>query len=250
MELEFVPLLRIQRNLYRLPRGRGRFEAYLRTMVDARTGDLDLPLVDMNPMGKDHVPALLDRLLALDADAVGAAAAAAAQPATADVPGVFRAGLVVADDARGGWTNRYCNELSHRFEGTALYKRGWIVGLLWTREAPSENAVRDEVLTAIHRVAHIRRHGAATTIAAMLEQEGAAMAAAGCVGPALEPDDLAYTRQVIEPYLAASDRATVVACLDGDEAARTLGYRPLGFSRRAGLALALDTARRRQPARS
>ena len=52
MELEFVPLLGIQRDIYRLPRGRERFEAYLHTMVDSRTGDLALPLVDMNPMGR------------------------------------------------------------------------------------------------------------------------------------------------------------------------------------------------------
>ena len=246
MELEFVPLLEIQRNLYRLPRGRERFEAYLRTMVDPRTGDLDLPLVDMNPMGKEHLPALLDRLLALDAEAVGAAAAAAARPATADLPGAFRIGLVVADDARGGWTDRHCVDLGHRFEGEAFYKRGWIVGLLWTSELPAETAVRHEVLTSVHRLAHVRRHGPATTIAAMLEQEGEAMAAAGCVEPALDPDDLAYTRQVIGPYLAASDRPTVVACLYGDEAASKLGYPPLGFSPQAGLALALYTARRRR----
>ena len=84
----------------------------------------------------------------------------------------------------------------------------------------------------------------------MLKQEGEAMAAAGCDEPALDPDDLAYTREIIEPWLAASDRPTVVACLYGDEAARRLGYRPLGFSPRAGLALALDAARRRQAARS
>ncbi len=250
MELEFVPLLGIQRDLYRLPRGRERFEAYLRTMVDPRTGDLELPLVDMNPMGKEHVPALLDRLLALDAEVVGAAAAAAARPATADVAGAYRVGLVMADDARGGWTDRHCVELGHRFEGGALYRRGWIVGLLWTSEPPTETAVRHEVLTSIHRLAHVRRRGPATTIAAMLEQEGEAMAAAGCVEPALDRDDLAYTREVIRPYLAASDRPTVVACLHGDGAAAKLGYPPLGFSSRAGLALALDTARRRRAAQS
>ncbi len=249
MELEFVPLLGIQRELYRLPRGRERFEAYLRTMVDPRTGDLELPLVDMNPMGKEHLPLLVDRLLELDAEAVGAAAMAAAQPATADVAGSFRVGLVVADDARGGWTDRCSNELGHRFEGGALYKRGWIVGLLWTSERPSQTAVRHEVSTCIHRLAYIRRRGPATTIAAMLEQEGEAMAAAGCDEPSLDPDDLAYTREVIEPYLAASDRATVVACLYGDEAARKLGYPPLGFSARAGLAVALEAARRRRAAR-
>ena len=40
-------------------------------MVDPRTGDLDLPLVDMNPMGKEHLPPLL----ALDAAAAGAVSA-------------------------------------------------------------------------------------------------------------------------------------------------------------------------------
>ena len=246
MELEFVPLLGVQRDIYRLPRGRERFEAYLRTMVDAGTGDLDLPLVNMNPMGKDRVPLLLDRLLDLDADAVGAAATAAAQPAVADVAGVYRVGLVVADDAGGGWTDRHGTELDHRFGGEALYKRGWIVGLLWTREIPSETRVRHEVTTCIHRLAHIRRYGPATSISAMLEQEGEAMAAAGCIEPALDADDLAYTRQIIEPYLAASDRPTVVACLYGDETARKLGYPALGFSSGAGLALALDTARSRR----
>ena len=219
-------------------------------MVDPRTGDLDLPLVDMNPMGKEHLPALLDRLLEMGAETIGAAATAAARPATADVPGAFRVGLVVADDARGGWTDRHCVELGHRFEGGALYRRGWIVGLLWSSESPSEAAVRHEVLTSVHRLAHVRRRGPATTIGAMLEQEGEAMAEAGCDEPALDPDDLAYTREVIGPHLAASDRATVVACLYGDEAAGKLGYPPLGFSPRAGLALALDTARRRRAARS
>ena len=47
-----------------------------------------------------------------------------------------KVGLVVADDARGGWTDRYCSEFSHRFEGKALDKRGGIVGILWASETP------------------------------------------------------------------------------------------------------------------
>ena len=247
MELEFVPLLRIQRELYDQPRGMERFRSYLRTMVDARTGDLELPLVAMNPMGKDHVPALLDRLLAVDADGAGAVAmrAAAERPATRRVSGRYRVALVVADDAHGGWTNRYQSEFDQRFEGTALYKRGWITAVLWTSEEPSAEAAGREVATAVHRFAHVRRHGPATTLKAMLAQEGEAMASAGCREPALDADDLAYTRETMAPYLVRGDRPTAVACLYGDEAARELGYPPLGFSARAGLALALDAARRR-----
>ena len=188
------------------------------------------------------MPTLLETMIGFEADAVAQAAMASADAVVADVPGRFKVGLVVADDARGGWTDRYCSEFSHRFEGKALYKRGWIVGILWTSETPSEESVRGEILTAIHRVAHIQQQGPAASLGDMLDQEGAAMAAAGCGEPTLEPDDLAYTREIITPCLGAMDRPTVMACLFGDEAAHTLGYRPHGLSARAGFALALHDA--------
>ena len=53
-----------------LPRGMERFREYIKTMTDAETGDLALPLVAMNPMGKDHVPALIDDYLALGAETI------------------------------------------------------------------------------------------------------------------------------------------------------------------------------------
>ncbi len=223
-----------------------RFRAYLRTMVDANTGDLELPLVAMNPMGKDHVAVLLDSLMGVDADAVAEAAVAAVRQHLKDEPGRFRVSVVVADDAHGGWTNRYASEFSHRFEEMALYKRGWVIGILWTSETSTLTTVRQEVVAAVHRAAHIQRHGAARTLREMLEQEGEAMALAGCAEPELGTDDLLYTRQVLEPLLDASDRATVMACLFGDDAANALGYRPHGLSHRAGLALALHQARSNQ----
>ena len=76
MTLTFLPLLHVQRELYALPRGMERFREYIRTMTDADTGDLALPLVAMNPMGKDHVPALIDAYLALEAERVAAEATA------------------------------------------------------------------------------------------------------------------------------------------------------------------------------
>jgi hypothetical protein len=152
-------------------------------------------------------------------------------------------GLVVADDAHGGWTNRYAYEFSHRFEERALYKRGWVESLLWTSEVPTPAMVREEVLTSIHRAAYTQRHGAAKSLADMLRQEGRAMAAAGSVEPSLEPEDLTYTRTILEPLLEATDRATAMACLFGDAAANALGYRAQGLSHRAGLALALQQAR-------
>ena len=246
MAFSFVPLLRIQRELYAMPRGMDRFREYIRTMTDADTGDLALPLVAMNPMGKDHVPALIDDYIALGAEEI---AEQAVRSVIAKTDVSYRVGLVVSDDLKGGWTNRWTSEFSHRIEGGAILKRGWVVGLLWTSEPASAQNVRDTVLTAIYRAEYLQHHAAPRTLGEMLEQEGYAMARAGCTTPQLDDDDLAYTRSVIKPHLGAADRATVIACLFGDPAAKALGYAPQGLSERAGLALALSNARTESLAR-
>ncbi len=243
MNLEYIPLLHVQRDLYRLPRGWERFQEYLATMVDPETRDIKLPLSGMNPMGKDHIPALLDQYLALEADQVAAQITTEALSDLAEVPGDMKVALVISDDAQGGWTNRYSTEFSHRFEPQAYLKRGWLVGILWTSESPSVATLREAVLTTMYRFAYIHHHGFAHTLGEMLAQEGYAMARAGCTGPRLDSEELAYTKMVIEPHLSTTSYPLLIACLFGDEGANSLGYQPPGLSHRAGLALALEMAR-------
>lgn len=246
MKLEFVPLLQVQRDLYDMPRGMERFREYLRTMIDAQTRDLKLPLVAMNPMGKDHVAPFLDRLLEMQAERAAADASVEGAALFAEEPGEYRVCLVVSDDLKGGWTNRHASELGYRFEQGAYYKRGWIPAILWTSETYTTERVREEVLLCVARAAHVERHGAAHTLAERLDQEAYAMRIAGSTTPVLAPDDLAYTREVIAAHLGTSDMPTAIAALFGDAAARELGHPPLGLSPRAGLAVALAMANERR----
>jgi hypothetical protein len=238
MRLEYLPLLKLQRDLYDIPRGFERFREYLRTMTDPESGDLKLPLVGMNPMGKDHLPPFLDHLLAIDADGVAARAVAEVESDLRDEPGDYRACLVVSDDLKGGWTNRYASEYSYRFEQRAYYRRAWLAAILWTSETYDTAMIREELLQCVYRVVYLQRHGVPRTLGDMLAQESYAMRNAGASTPRLDDDDLAYTRDVLREYSGATDRATVFAALFGDGAARDLGYPPLGLSARAGLALA------------
>lgn len=242
MQLKYLPLLQIQRDLYQLPRGFERFQEYLRTLIDTSTGDIKFPLSAMNPMGKEHLLPFLENLLALHADQLGAEAMLAAQAKLFAEAGEYKVCLVVSDDLKGGWTNRYAMEFGYRFQQQAYYKRGWIATLLWTGEIYSTNMIREEVLMCIHRAAYVQRHGYAHTLGEMLAQEGYVMRHAGATIPRLEPEDLEYTRAVLAPCLTHNDQPTTIASLFGDEAARQLGYPPLGLSPRAGLALALANA--------
>ena len=226
-----------------MPRGGERFRAYLRTMIDPHTRDLRLPLVNMNPMGKEHVPRLIDELLDLDADEVARQALERAAAVQHAVAGSFRVALVVVDDSGGGWTNRYTNDYANRFATRPLFSRGWLTATVWTGDAPSRARAGEEVATVVHRAAYLLGHGDAAALGGMLAQEGYAMATAGCRQPAPEADELAYTREVLRPLLQRRDRPTVMACLYGDRAAQSLGYPPQGLSDYAGLALALHQAR-------
>ena len=135
MNLEYVPLLRVMRNLHSIPRGMKRFRHYLRMIFPPdENADQLIPLLAMNPMGKDHVTALLDAYLAMDADGIGARVTAEAAARLADVPGNFKVGLVVADDLLGGGTNRYDCEFTLRFGPDHLRsRRGEVTGRLSSR---------------------------------------------------------------------------------------------------------------------
>ena len=255
MKIEYVSLLQVQRDIYRTPRGMQRFAEYLevlRSGLADRT--LPVPLIGINPMAREHVDAHLDRLLELDADGLGARAAAEVAAQLAGVPGDFKLSVVVGDDARGGGTNRADYEFDLRF-GVPKYRDragprklpDWRAAFLWSSEPPAERAVREAVRSVALRAAYGAAHPPAITIRDMMAQEGWVMARAGCEGPVLDPEDLAYTREALVPHLDAADKRTAIECLFGDSAARSLGFTPRGLSPWAGLALALHDARAEIP---
>ena len=188
MNLDYVPLLRVMREILGIPRGQPpdfngmkRFRHFVRRIFPRKkNGEIDenavylIPLLAINPMAKDHVTALLDAYLAMDGDGMAVRVAAEVAARYADVPGDFKVGLVVADDLMGAGTNRYENQFAFRFGPAQLPSGGlkrsrwlkdvWLTGVLWSSERPSERAVREAILTAAHRVAYMHRHGVARNL--------------------------------------------------------------------------------------
>jgi hypothetical protein len=115
MNLDYVPLLRVMREIQGIPRGQQpdfngmkRFRHFVRRIFPRkRSGEIDenavylIPLLAINPMAKDHVTELLDAYLAMDADGIGARVAAEVSARLADVPGDFKVCLIVLDDLMG-----------------------------------------------------------------------------------------------------------------------------------------------------
>lgn len=238
MDLAHLPLLEIQRDLYTIPRGMERFRTYLATMTGVYGDDIVLPLMTMNPMAKDHVPAMIASLLAMDAESIAASAVEEASRRIPEPSQRLQVGLVATDDAQGGWTNRTFTEMSLRFDSSRYRRRGFVVVPLWTSESWTPESIRTAVLAAIYRAAHAIRHGDPKTLGEMVDQEGRTASFAGLHEGALDADDIAYSRAVIASHRDSTHMPVQVACLYGDAIAKALGYDPLGLSDHAGYAVA------------
>ena len=242
MKVTYLPVLATLRELYVQPRDMHRFRDYIGKLTGG-TGDIVLPIGVANPMAREHAVARIDEWLALDAEAIGAAAATTAAQRLARIPGdvEIKAAVVLADDVGGGWTNRFTTEAAVRFPGRGALKRPFATALVWTSQSPDAERLRGEVLAAIYRVAHQQRHGLSTSLAAMLTQEGRAEVFAGAQ-PNLQGAELAAAQRTIAEIGPNPAYPTTFACLYGDEAAAQLGYQPLGLPARAGFDVALADA--------
>ncbi|MBC5803499.1 MAG: hypothetical protein GIX03_11005 [Candidatus Eremiobacteraeota bacterium] len=226
LQLELVPLLQTQRQIYDIPLGMERFKRYLRTML-GEDGALRFPLPLMNPMGKAHVAAKLDELLAISAEGVAHRALHEAASRLSDHDGALRVALVLADDA-GGWTNRWFSDAQHRFEPKYFVRHGWAVVAAWTSEAIDADRVYTETLAAVQRTVSQRERGLPTTLGAMLAQEREALSFAG-IAARYDRRERERIGGTIAPVIHRGDFAAVIPAFYGDEAAVACGYAPLGI---------------------
>ncbi len=258
MTLFYISTLPTLHQLYSMPRDMTRFNWYIdvmtRTNAEGKT-DIVMPIGGVNPMGREHCLEAVDRLMAMDADGVAAHTAHEAEQilgCNLDGAKVF---INLLDDVRGGWTQRHFSEAGYRYSSEDVMRanreRRFVLVALWASEVErfSPERVRQQTLDAVYRFAHMQQHGRPVTLREMMALDGAAARFAHITEPTLDADDLAYTREVLAPYLDATDTPTVMAALFGDAVAETLGYPKLGLSDRAGIALAINCHSERSEAK-
>jgi len=237
------PILQLQRNLYNLPKGRERFEAYLALMKDPATGDIKLPLSGMNPMGHNHLADLLDAYLAMDVDgkAVEALKGWQSEPILQEAFANLnmQTAFVLADDAKGQWTHRVAYEFDAIYHLKPLFRRGWLVALLWSSEAADSSRALTSLRQTVYRGAWIAAHGHAATLGDLIHQEGWVAKKLG-LAQQLEEEELTFTHKILKPYWNSEDEPVLLAGIFGDEAATKLGHPPLGLRSNAGIELGVS----------
>ena len=256
MKVTLTEVLKDLRGLYDIEDRFQRFDAYRALAIGETRGEYR-PIGTFSPMGERQAD-YLDRLLALDAERLARVSADEVAADFALLPDKFRLMLVVADESRNGWTERNLTDAQWRFtlKDDTLPRNvvmkdfdRWVTVLLWTDIEATEDYVKRETRAALYRALHFCYVGSPKTLQEMMQQEGRVLAYAGYT-PTSSPEELAYSREVIQPHLQSSEFPVCFAALYGDEAARDAGYEPLGLESKAGFQLALaDGLRQNDPER-
>lgn len=258
MRIAVAPTLARMAAVYALPRDGGAASPRFRAYVQAAATDWGLSA--FNPMAGAHAAATVQALVALDAEGVAAAAAAAVEtlaearalPATTPAP--LRLALAVLSP--GLWTERVTADSLHRTHGMGGWHRGLVP--VWSREPVTARDVRHVTAREAARLLWEATHGPARSVRAVLAREGTALVVADAVlatsnrvasdasaAIAMPIDDPASTASgTPAPDPAVSDALTVlgeshatadaVAVLLGDDAAAAHGWSGLGIAARAG----------------
>ncbi|MBU6366971.1 MAG: hypothetical protein KJT01_12240 [Gemmatimonadetes bacterium] len=259
MRIAVAPTLARMAAVYALPRDGGAASPRFRAYVQAAATDWGLSA--FNPMAGAHAAATVQALVALDAEGVAAAAAAAVEtlaearslPATTPAP--LRLALAVLSP--GLWTERVTADSLHRTHGMGGWHRGLVP--VWSREPMTARDVRHVTAREAARLLWDATHGPARSVRAVLAREGTALvvadavlaslhrvtadSAAAIAMPTDDPGSMA-SGGTPAPDPAVSDALTIlgeshatadaVAVLLGDDAAAAHGWSGLGIGAGAG----------------
>ena len=213
MGVRVVPTLAAMADVYRLPVDE-RFDAYTALAPVA-------PVSGWNPMTSKPVLATVERLLAIDAEAVAleaASTAAATLEWTDDLP------LAIVVATPGMWTDRVATEVEHRL---VAKRRGEV--LLWTGEDCGRDAVAAAAVAQVAREVWRARHGVPGRVVEAAAQEGLALSMAGMVGRLSS-----VAAAALEVLGGDTTLSSMVAFLYGDPAAEAMGFSPVGLGERVG----------------
>ena len=243
MTFVWLPQLELMAELYRLPMGPGRFQAYLNALQGDTSGDMQRPVGGYNPMAKPHVLEQIEALLAMDADSIGQEVArelsqeysSEAKEATLGI------GLTLADDLMGGWTNRYTTEYDNKFKLNALVNRGFSAPYLWTSEVHSTEVLRSRIKEYAHRTAYWRLKGRPRTLPEFFDQEVYVAQRENWWRGATEPDGM--VEKLLQEFGDEDEYSLLFNFFFGDAASEALGYATYGVGEFTGFAMAALRAR-------
>jgi len=228
MHFELLPVLDTIITLYQQPADMTRFKAYLSILEGGTKGGLSVPIGAFNPMAKQAYINKLHELTAINPEFILDNTLRQVNTQINDYykadNSVLKVCFNLADDLKGGWTNRYTTDYSSKFKIAPLLSRGFCVPIFWVSEEFDEVIVKKRVLEYVYRTIYRSTHKQPETLEEHILQEEFV---ADSIGQIRSPRavDLFYKQN-----RQTTELPSIINYLYGDAAAIELGYTPLDLT--------------------
>jgi hypothetical protein len=231
-----LPVLDSMIGFYKKPPSPARFQDYLNLMTPNRK-DVILPISAYNPMAKEHVLAKLEVLKALNTEGSLKAVISKVNEKNGGSEPVFQVSLVLADDLKGGWTNRILTDYKSKFDDNFNQaKRPFCTPFFWSSEDFTLEKIENRVEEYLWRTVFQVEKGFNKTLLHHLQQE-AFVKKMMCVEELFyEEEDL--VQELFERHKMNTSEPFILAFLYGDEAVEHLGHRSIGAFKDMGFLMA------------
>ncbi len=244
MIFEVVPIIHSMIDLYGKPRSTERFHEYISQLQGGSRGDLELPIGGFNPMAKEHVLEKLSALEALNAEAIMREALAELDlTRQKQDSGTIKVVLNLADDLKGGWTNRYTTDFDSKFKLNALVTRNFCTPYFWTSEEYSEELIHSRAIEYAIRTLYWLDHGKLRTLEDHLNQETFVSRNASQKPDKMGDALLLQAERFCAQHRMQDDYNVIFNFFYGDEACESLGYPTFGMKGITGFQYAAHLSR-------
>lgn len=227
MKFTLIPILEKMAQLYSKPISGARFQEYLGMLQGDAKDDLVLPIGGYNPMAQSHVLDKSNELQKLDAEAI---MRDTLRSITFSHAQDIQVVLNLADDLKGGWTNRFTTDYESKFKLNALVSRSFCTPFFWSSEVYSEVLIRERTLAYVYRTLYWLNHPKPLTLHDHISQEA-------WVQKQMNIPAKNVSSELSQFYLKHKDSEAhdiIFNFLYGDEASASLGYRCYGITANAG----------------
>ncbi|WNJ18321.1 hypothetical protein [Pontibacter sp. G13] len=243
MSFQLIPVVDQMLELYRLPIGQDRFQAYLNLLQGPHGKDMICPVGGYNPMAKEPAIARLQELKMLNAEALAQTELEKLSRECAQL-GIDQVGVALnlADDVGGSWSDYFSTSFSSRFQIGALVKRQFCAVFFWTSEPFSEELIRRRVREYALRTVYQLRNGLARTLQDMMDQERFVAQHSPKTESQMSDEASDLAEKFLKKYGNSDEMPVMFNFFMGDEASEALGYRTFGLEPNLGFRYAQKLA--------
>jgi hypothetical protein len=236
VHFKLLPVLDIMIDFYKKPPNPTRFQDYLNLLSPNRK-DVILPISAYNPMAKDHVLLQLEVLKTLNTEGVMQTVISKVNAQIGGGEFGFQVALVLADDLKGGWTNRILTDYKSKFEdGFNQEKRPFCTPFFWSSEDFDIEKIETRVEAYLWRTVFQVENGFNKTLLHHIQQEAFVKKKMNITEINYEEGDL--VQELFDTHKLSTSEPFILAFLYGDEAVEHLGHRAIGAFANMGFLMA------------